>query len=345
MPRWAWIAPLLPIALTALWALNTSPRPGASQSGVEAASTPRLPSASPVAVAAAREEPILAAGKPLALSLPDPIQADSVDAAASVRPVPFGPAPATGPAQKAELPQSEHLPVDPCDAEKIPRIDSNRVAETFFADRGRKVVALSFDDGPSEFNTPRILDILEHYEVRATFFVLGNRAQKLPGVIERIALDGHDVANHSYSHPSFRSLWPIHMRDELCRTNRAIEHATGLRPALFRPPFGRYPPSSVPLIGGLGMNIILWSVDSYDWENSDPATMASAVVRAARPGSVILLHDRESLTVRALPLIIAGLRARGFEIESVSRATGLPAYQPVRAYADPTASANDRANP
>ena len=120
----------------------------------------------------------------------------------------------------------------------------------------------------------------------------------------------------------------IAIRDEICRTDDAVEAAAGVRPALFRPPFGRYAESAVPLVGGLGHHFVLWSVDGADWETEDEAVVAQTIVGKARPGSIILLHDREPVTARALPSIIAGLREKGLEIEKVSTAAGLPGAQP-----------------
>ena len=224
---------------------------------------------------------------------------------------------------------------DPCRAGTLPSVPAESVQQRFFVDDDRPVVSLTFDDGPSSIYTPRILDILAAHEVQATFFVLGRRVEEHPEVVARIVEEGHDVGNHSWSHPSFRSLWKEQVRDEVCRTSDAVEAAAGVRPGLFRPPFGRYPDSAVPLVGGLGLHFVLWSVDGADWETEDAHAVAESIVRKAEPGSIILLHDREPVTARALPQIIAGLRAKGLEIEKVSRATGLPAIAPAPTPGDP----------
>lgn len=214
--------------------------------------------------------------------------------------------------------------VDPCLSAEVGV--ARPADEIFSTDSTRPTVSLTFDDGPSRENTPRILDVLEHYGVHATFFVLGGRAERMPDLVVRIDAAGHDVGNHSWSHPSFRSLWHSQIRDELCRTGALIEDQIGKRPGLFRPPFGRYAPSAIPLVGALGYDMVLWTIDSLDWGENDPSIIARRVVADAEAGSVVLLHDRRSVTVHALPQIIEGLQARGFAITSVSAALSVSPY-------------------
>lgn len=213
-------------------------------------------------------------------------------------------------------------------------LEPEEVAEAFYGDRSRRWVALTFDDGPSRENTPRILDILEHHDVHATFFVLGRRVRDMPELTQDIHERGHELGNHSWSHGSFRSLWKSEIVEELTRTGDAIFDVVGLYPALVRPPYGRYAPSAVPVFGSLGMHAILWSVDSHDWDEPDPQVIARHVVEGAHDGSIVLLHDRASTTVHALPHILRGLEERGFEIVPVSQLTGYPAYREVKSDED-----------
>lgn len=194
--------------------------------------------------------------------------------------------------------------------------------EVFSQPGGPQRVALTFDDGPSRENTPRVLRALRRADAHATFFVLGDRAERMPDLLDAVHEAGHEIGNHGFSHTSMRSLWKSQIRDEVCRTHRAVESATGRAPTLLRPPFGRYAPSAVPLVGGLGYDLVLWSVDANDWQKQEPAAMARSVVRAARPGSIILMHDREARSVDALPMILAGLKQRGFEVVTVSALLG-----------------------
>lgn len=187
-------------------------------------------------------------------------------------------------------------------------------------------VALTFDDGPSSIYTPKILRILAEREVPATFFVLGRAAEREPDVLAAIAAAGQDFGNHAYSHTSFRSLFPSQIEDELERTAEAVELATGLRPRFVRPPYGRFPPSSVELVGRRGEDVVLWSVDAADWTGATPAEVAEAVVKATIPGGVILLHDTEPTTVAALPLVLDGLARRGFRVVELAELLQRPAY-------------------
>ncbi len=225
-------------------------------------------------------------------------------------------------------PEPEPRTFEPCKRplDELELVEPQSVEQVYFAPTHEKVVSLTFDDGPSAANTPRILRTLTHYGVRATFFVLGERVEKMPELTASIAKAGHEIGNHTWSHRSLRSLWKSQIREEVCRTNAAVRSATGLRPALFRPPFGRFAPSAVPLLGALGMDMVLWSSDGTDWDTDDPAVIAARIVKEAKPGGIILLHDSHAVTVAALPLVIQGLRARGYQIQSVGEATGLAPY-------------------
>lgn len=217
---------------------------------------------------------------------------------------------------------------DPCDLEleALREVDPASVPQLFFGPTDDKVVALTFDDGPSPTYTPRVLRTLAHYDIQATFFMLGERVDKMPELTNAVVDAGHELGNHTWSHPSMRSLWKSQIREEVCGTTEAIRRATGLRPTLFRPPFGRFAPSAVPLLGALGFDFILWSADGADWDVEDPQRIAKSVVDEAKPGSIILLHDSKAITVEALPLVISGLKARGFSIVPVSELVGLDPY-------------------
>jgi peptidoglycan/xylan/chitin deacetylase (PgdA/CDA1 family) len=211
---------------------------------------------------------------------------------------------------------------EPGDA--APPIEPGKVA--YLGPRTGQRVAITFDDGPSPTLTPRVLDVLRAHGVHATFFLLGTQVEKYPAMAQAIAVDGHDVANHSYSHRSFRSMFPSHIMGELERTDRAIEAATGHHPRFVRPPYGRFPDSTIALVAERGGDLVLWSVDAGDWADAQPQAIADAVVRAAYPGAIILLHDREPATVRALPMILEGLERRGLEPVRISELLQRPAY-------------------
>jgi peptidoglycan/xylan/chitin deacetylase (PgdA/CDA1 family) len=175
-------------------------------------------------------------------------------------------------------------------------------------------VRLTFDDGPHPVHTPAVLDRLERFDVRATFFVLGNRVPAAADVIRRIHSTGHAVGNHTFTHPEptwfgFRSTF-----DELAGCQRAVAAVTGEPPTLFRPPLGRW---TLPLrlaCRRLGLTAVGWSLDSGDWRvrSADNAGQCAAELLAAvRPGDVILLHDYHPWIVPILDVLLPELAARG----------------------------------
>jgi peptidoglycan/xylan/chitin deacetylase (PgdA/CDA1 family) len=201
-------------------------------------------------------------------------------------------------------------------------------AVLYRGDATRPRVALSFDDGPSPTVTPGVLEVLREHGVRATFFVLGEPADRYPDTLRAIVAAGHELGNHGWSHTSFRSMFPSQIEGELDRTADRIEAVGGARPRLVRPPFGRFPASSVALAAKRGEDFVLWSVDggdteANDAERSDALGIANAVVRGAEPGAIVLLHDRNPATLRALPLILGGLERKGLQVVPVSELLAL----------------------
>lgn len=184
------------------------------------------------------------------------------------------------------------------------------------------MVALTFDDGPSPTLTPRIVEILREHDARATFFVLGQQAERHSDALRVLVESGQEIGNHAFSHTSFRSLFPTQIGEELDRTARAIENAGGTKPRLVRPPYGRFPDSTVALAASRNEDLVLWTVDGGDSEHADTDTIVARVLRGARPGSIILLHDRDLDTLHALPAILAGLARKGLKVVSVSELLG-----------------------
>lgn len=189
------------------------------------------------------------------------------------------------------------------------------------------VIALSFDDGPSPIYTPAILEILAEKDVSATFFVTGRHAEKYPAVIKRMATEGHEIGNHTYTH---RDLVPVSRRRlfwEIRRTERVIRRITGRTLRLFRPPRGIYSNAVRRALVEDGYTLVLWSVSSADWCALPPEALTRRVLRYARNGAIILFHDSGALvkreggsragTVKALPAIIEQLQAQGFQLVTV----------------------------
>ena len=195
------------------------------------------------------------------------------------------------------------------------------------ADVAARTVALTFDDGPGPA-TPAVLDILHRNGVRATFFVIGQRAATEPEMVQRIAADGHALGNHSWSHriPSAKAGWKRStLTAEIERANRAILAATGLKPCLFRPP-GGIVKGAGKATRTAGLSMILWSTDPRDWAASASKKSASAIRTRVAAGlteehPVILLHDgggNRSATVAALQGIIDDYRARGYQFVTLA---------------------------
>jgi peptidoglycan-N-acetylglucosamine deacetylase len=191
---------------------------------------------------------------------------------------------------------------------------------------GRKI-ALTFDDGPASPFTERVLDILREKSVPATFFVCGKNVERYPEIVKRIAQEGHALGNHTFSHPFLYFKSSRFMADEVDRTQAAIERASGVRPTVFRPPYGGRWLGLVGVLRERGMRLIMWSATGYDWKLPTEGIVASAL-RELTPGGIVLLHDGHNIgppekvdrtnTVTALPAIIDQARAAGFEFVPLS---------------------------
>ncbi len=174
--------------------------------------------------------------------------------------------------------------------------------------------ALTFDDGPSA-NTPQLLDMLNEYGIPATFFLLGKQAERHPDLVRRILAEGHEVGNHSYSHPNLRMVSFEKKMQEIGQTD-AILRSLGASPAFLRPPYGAYDNHTVAVAEKLGLGIMLWSLDSRDWKSlpADYATLRSTRGTVYNTGSlrgIFLFHDTHKRTVEDLPRVIRDLRAGG----------------------------------
>jgi peptidoglycan-N-acetylglucosamine deacetylase len=187
-----------------------------------------------------------------------------------------------------------------------------------------RVAALTFDDGPSAAYTPAILDILASKNVKATFFLTGQMAAAYPDIARRVADEGHEVGNHTYSHVNMIFLKAEALADEIDRGHRAVLDATGVKPVLFRPPRGLFNNTVRQALLARGYRIILWSVSAADWSALSAPLIAWRVRHFVRPGAVILFHDGGALvkntggkrdkTVAVLPGLIDYLRKRGYTL-------------------------------
>jgi peptidoglycan/xylan/chitin deacetylase (PgdA/CDA1 family) len=211
----------------------------------------------------------------------------------------------------------------------VTRIDvmgriSHLVVSTRYVTTGKAVtpnaVALTFDDGPNPTYTPKVLRVLQRYDVPATFFTVGYLVREFPFLVEREERLGMTVANHSWDHPltpAFKDLGREKATAEMERANRELE-SLGVTPTLFRPPGGSFDPELVAAADAAGMRIVLWDIDPRDWAAaSSPGEIVRNVLAHVRAGSIVELHDGggdRSATVKALPRIIRGIRKMGYEL-------------------------------
>jgi peptidoglycan/xylan/chitin deacetylase (PgdA/CDA1 family) len=178
-----------------------------------------------------------------------------------------------------------------------------------------KCVALTFDDGPGEY-TGRLLDDLREAGAHATFFMLGENVKGHEVLLKRMVAEGHELANHSWSHPQLTALSSDAVRSQVQRTNKVIEAASGVRPVVFRPPYG----ATDRRVGkAVGMPQILWSVDTLDWEFHNVARNVRVGTHEPKGGGIVLFHDIHKTSVDAIPRVLSGLKKRGFTFATVSQ--------------------------
>lgn len=182
-----------------------------------------------------------------------------------------------------------------------------------------KVVALTFDDGPVSTTTPEILTILKEKKIKATFFVVGEQVKRFPKIVSQEIAEGHEVGNHTYSHPRLVNLRESVIEEELKRTENEILKVAP-KPTLFRPPGGFNNKKILKIVRDSEYSMILWSIDPVDWRSPAVGDIVNLVVRDVKPGSIILLHDGKypSTTPEALWFIIDSLESRGYEFVTVS---------------------------
>ena len=176
---------------------------------------------------------------------------------------------------------------------------------------GNKVIALTFDDGPGP-HTAHLLDILDQYGAKATFFLIGSKVSSQANVVRSIHARGHQLGNHSWSHPELPKLPVNQIAGEIDRTNDAIKQATGVTPAILRPPYGAVNGVVLEQLRLRGMSSILWSVDTRDWADRNSDIVCSRAVAGARPGAIILMHDIHQTSVNAVPCILSALKQQGY---------------------------------
>lgn len=198
----------------------------------------------------------------------------------------------------------------------VPMMPGKRIAQVSVPG---PYVALTFDDGPSAANTPKVLDILKRHNAKATFFVVGEFAVRHKEILARAVAEGHEVGSHTWSHINMSGSSDDKIISEMDRTNAVITEATGRRPVVMRPPYGATNSRVLDLMmSRYGMPSIMWSVDTQDWKHPGVSVVTDRAVNNARNGSIILVHDIHASTLAAVEGIVTGLQRRGFQLVTVS---------------------------
>lgn len=200
-------------------------------------------------------------------------------------------------------------------------------------DPTRPMVALTYDDGPSGSATPRILERLRENHARATFFMVGQKAEKQKGLIRQMVEQKCEVANHTYDHTLMDRVDPAELASQLERTNQLVADSCGVTPVLMRPCGGVRNEAGMGVVGAISMPAVLWSLDTLDWKTRDPDATVQAVLDHVQDGDIVLMHDLYDTTADASDIIIPALVERGFQLVTVSElATYRGGMLPGRSY-------------
>ena len=195
----------------------------------------------------------------------------------------------------------------------------------FESQTSKKMVALTFDDGPYSPYTEQLLDVLKDYGVPATFFVVGKNVEKYPELVKRIADEGHQLGNHTYNHVDLLKTDRKTMAEEIDRTSRAVKAAAGVTPHVVRPPHGFRDPAVMQLMAERGLTVVEWSVMSRDWTNPGVDVIVDRTVQKVKEGSIVLLHDGDGISssasrlqsIEATRRIIQTLLDQGYQFVTV----------------------------
>ena len=199
-------------------------------------------------------------------------------------------------------------------------------------ERGSKRLALTFDDGPNDPHSLRLLEVLAKHEVRATFFMIGCYAEQRPDIVREIAGAGHAIGNHTHRHPNLIFCSASQVKTEISECERALSQAVGEHSRLFRPPFGGRRPATLRVARTLSLEAVMWNVTGWDWSGGSAEYIERKVVKQIRGGDVILLHDGghagmgadRAATVIATDRLISRYKTEGFAFVTVPEMMGEP---------------------
>ena len=191
---------------------------------------------------------------------------------------------------------------------------SDRLLPIYCVETDKKQIAISFDAAWGNDDTETLINILKEYDVPATFFVVGAWVDKYPESVKQLSDAGHQIQNHSNTHPHMPQLSAEQMIDEIESCNKKIENITSVCPTLFRPPYGDYDNATIETLDSLKMYTIQWDVDSLDWkDNATPDSICKRVTSKVKNGSIVLFHNDADHTPAALPNILKCLKDEGYE--------------------------------
>jgi peptidoglycan/xylan/chitin deacetylase (PgdA/CDA1 family) len=186
----------------------------------------------------------------------------------------------------------------------------------------RRLIALTFDDGPYPFYTPLLLHVLDRSHVEATFFCVGRSAQQFPELMDRIVASGDEIGNHTFNHYKLNGLSDEQIAEQIMEGGAILSTFVGHPIDLFRPPHGRYDKRVLEIASAMGYRTVFWNDSPEDTKNISPTLEVQRVLAQARPGGIVLLHSGQYRTIEALPVIIDKLRAEGYTFVTVGQLLG-----------------------
>ena len=193
-----------------------------------------------------------------------------------------------------------------------------RELPVYNVDTQEKVLSIRFDAAWGSANTMEILDILDEYDVRTTFFLVGFWAEKYPELVQEMVIRGHEIGNHSATHPHMSTLSDAQIREELRIVSDLVEHITGKPTTLFRPPYGEYNDAVVRISREEGYECVQWNVDSLDWKNRGTQDMIHQCTKSIHPGDIVLFHNDSQYILEALPTILKTYQEAGYKVVPIS---------------------------
>ncbi|MBQ2990960.1 MAG: polysaccharide deacetylase family protein [Clostridia bacterium] len=196
---------------------------------------------------------------------------------------------------------------------------ATRELPVYNVDTDEKVLAISFDAAWGRANTEEILNILDRYDVKTTFFLVGFWAEKHPDLVAELIARGHEIGNHSATHPHMSQLSDAQIREELRKCSDLVKSITGKPTTLFRPPYGEYNDAVVRISREEGYECVQWNVDSLDWKNLGTEHMVRQCTKSVNPGDIVLFHNDSKYILQALPQILEYYTQEGYRIIPVSQ--------------------------